>query len=210
MHWWVLVKRYFVFFTTCLIGYLKYQYSRRFTKRKPRDDLTPIDDVTQVHPNVIRILGQNPGPFTLQGTNTYLVGSNQKMFLIDAGEPNNPRYIDKLREALGAGTIEGIICTHWHHDHLGGCQSVREHFRTSKGDPPPVYKGKHGSAARKDYCEYIADGHVFRQNGVTLSIIDTKSHDELAELRVQEHMLSAYSNVTVTGRRAEVDGKSST
>ncbi|XGW33073.1 hypothetical protein V3C99_017519 [Haemonchus contortus] len=191
MQWWILVKRYFVFFTTCLIGYLKYQYSRRFTKRKPRDDLTPIEDITRIHPKVVQILGQNPGPFTLQGTNTYLVGSNQKMFLIDAGEPDNPRYIDKLREALGAGTIEGIICTHWHHDHLGGCQSKREHFRTSKGDPPPVYKGKHSSTARKDYCECIADGHVFRQNGVTLSVIDTKGHtsDHISVLYEEEGIL---------------------
>ncbi|PIO77613.1 hypothetical protein TELCIR_00277 [Teladorsagia circumcincta] len=143
------------------VGYLNYQYSRRFTKRKPRDNLTPIDDITQISPNVIRILGQNPGPFTLQGTNTYLVGSNEKMFLIDAGEPDNPRYIDRLREALGVATIEGIICTHWHHDHLGGCHSVREHFRTSKGDPPPVYKGKDKGVAKKDYYEYIGDGHRF-------------------------------------------------
>ena len=40
--------------------------------------LTPLDAVSRVSPLVTRILGQNPGPFTLQGTNTYLVGGGKK------------------------------------------------------------------------------------------------------------------------------------
>ncbi|KAK5976855.1 Beta-lactamase protein 2 [Trichostrongylus colubriformis] len=191
MHWWTLIRRYLDFFTTCLVGYLNYQYTRRFTKRKPRDNLSPIDDVTKIGPNVIRILGQNPGPFTLQGTNTYLVGSNNKMILIDAGEPDNPRYIDKLRSALGMASIEGIICTHWHHDHLGGCHSVRKHFRTSKGELPPVYKKNRNSAAENGFCEYIGDSHVIKQDNVTLKILDTKGHtsDHISVLYEEESIL---------------------
>ncbi|VDP20801.1 unnamed protein product [Heligmosomoides polygyrus] len=191
MNYWTLFRRYLDFLTTCVFGYLYYHYTRRFTKRRPRDDLTPMDDVVQISPNVTRILGQNPGPFTLQGTNTYLVGCGQKMFLIDAGESNNTRYIDRLKEALGDSSIEGIICTHWHHDHLGGCDSVREHFRSSNGQPPPVYKRKRDDKEQEHGYVHINDGHVFRQGDVTLTIIDTKGHtsDHISVLYQEEGIL---------------------
>ncbi|CAE6444981.1 unnamed protein product [Rhizoctonia solani] len=85
---------------------------------------------------VTRILGQNPGKFTLQGTNTYLIGRSPPYILIDTGE-GKPEYIPQLRNALesssaGRCPISDIIITHKHQDHHGGLIDVLDFLSSQR------------------------------------------------------------------------------
>lgn len=42
--------------------------------------------------------------------------------MIDAGDPNVPEYQESVKAVLESEntTIDSIVVTHWHHDHIGG------------------------------------------------------------------------------------------
>jgi glyoxylase-like metal-dependent hydrolase (beta-lactamase superfamily II) len=61
----------------------------------------------------------NPGPMTLEGTNTYLVGS-EPCLVIDPG-PADRSHIEAVREAAGErGGIGAVLLTHEDADHADG------------------------------------------------------------------------------------------
>jgi glyoxylase-like metal-dependent hydrolase (beta-lactamase superfamily II) len=76
---------------------------------------------------VIRVVAPNPGPFTLEGTNTYIVGE----WVVDPG-PAIPEHLDAVMAA--AGNIEGIALTHSHADHAEGAEPLGQRA----GGPPVV------------------------------------------------------------------------
>ncbi|XP_033348618.1 endoribonuclease LACTB2 [Bombus vosnesenskii] len=89
--------------------------------------LTDLPLVSRLSSRVIRILGCNKGVLTLQGTNTYLVGTGTRRILIDAGEEKSSNeYTKVLREVLEKekATIQHLLITHHHVDHLGGVNYV--------------------------------------------------------------------------------------
>ena len=78
--------------------------------------LVSIPAVSKLSSRVIRILGLNPSLKTLQGTNTYLIGSGSERFLIDTGE-GTPGYISNLVDVMkqeGVQSLNGILITHWY------------------------------------------------------------------------------------------------
>jgi glyoxylase-like metal-dependent hydrolase (beta-lactamase superfamily II) len=68
---------------------------------------------------VLRIVAPNPGPMTLEGTNTYLVGSDPCV-VIDPG-PDDPAHLEAIRATAGErGGIGIVLLTHSHADHASG------------------------------------------------------------------------------------------
>ncbi|CAI4224931.1 unnamed protein product [Auanema sp. JU1783] len=156
---------------------------------KSMPTLTPIDSISALSPLVIRILGQNPGPFTLQGTNTYLIGNGKKRILVDTGEPNISKYISELKSALGENEIDSIIVTHWHNDHVGGLPSVIENV---VGKKVPVYKfRKIGGEEDPEHFTYVEDGQEVKVDGATVRFVHTPGHtiDHAALYLLEENAL---------------------
>jgi glyoxylase-like metal-dependent hydrolase (beta-lactamase superfamily II) len=71
------------------------------------------------HAEILRIVAPNPGPMTLEGTNTFLYGSGP-CAVIDPG-PNVDSHLDAVRAAAEErGGIGLVILTHGHGDHADG------------------------------------------------------------------------------------------
>ncbi|GAA5932622.1 uncharacterized protein JCM15063_002157 [Sporobolomyces koalae] len=94
--------------------------------------LPTLPSVTKLSSYVTRILGQNPGKFTLQGTNTYLVHhpTSPSFILLDTAQ-SFPAYLPHLRSAIVSHPVQpcrvtDIVLSHWHLDHVDGIKSVIE------------------------------------------------------------------------------------
>ncbi len=74
--------------------------------------------------DVVGIRAANPGPFTLSGTNSWILGRNPA-WLIDPG-PALADHVEALRLELEArGGLGGILLTHDHADHADAVAAVR-------------------------------------------------------------------------------------
>jgi glyoxylase-like metal-dependent hydrolase (beta-lactamase superfamily II) len=135
-----------------------------------------LPDIDRWSPNVVVVRGQNPGPFTGPGTNTYLVGRGAHPFLLDTGS-GVPAYMPLLEQALdaehGRGGPGDLLITHVHGDHIGGAKDVLGKFgkRAVAKLPWPGKDERH-----EVELTAIRPGEVFRAEGVTLRAIHTPGH----------------------------------
>jgi glyoxylase-like metal-dependent hydrolase (beta-lactamase superfamily II) len=75
------------------------------------------------HPEVLRIVAPNPGPMTLEGTNTYVYGADPCV-VIDPGSEDEG-HLEAIREAAGErGGIGLVLLTHSHGDHTAGADKL--------------------------------------------------------------------------------------
>lgn len=154
--------------------------------------LIALPAVERLSPACIRILGGNPGKFTLQGTNTYLLGTGRRRILIDTGE-GRKAWISSIKSTLEQenATIDTALITHWHGDHTGGIKDLLSLFpQTSiyKNDPDP---------GQLD----IVDGQQFCVEGASLTASHTPGHttDHFVFIMKEEDAMFTADNVLGQG-----------
>lgn len=81
--------------------------------------------------DIARLRADNPGPFTLSGTNTWVLGRDPA-WVVDPGPAIDAHVGAVVAESERRGGIAGIALTHHHADHAGGASALRER----SGDPP--------------------------------------------------------------------------
>ncbi|KAI4465288.1 endoribonuclease lactb2 [Holotrichia oblita] len=139
-----------------------------------------IPNVTKLTSRIIRILGCNPSPMTLQGTNTYIIGTGKRRILIDTGDADIPQYINHLKSVLKHEDIDlaHIFITHWHHDHIGGINDVMELTDYTKYCQVWKYprEDKKDELPANVKFEYLKDGQEFSVEGATVRIVYTPGH----------------------------------
>lgn len=72
--------------------------------------------------SILRVLAPNPGPFTLEGTNTWVLGPGPSV-IIDPGPQDEGHIRSVLDEAVH---VEAILLTHHHPDHAEAAGRVAE------------------------------------------------------------------------------------
>ena len=127
-------------------------------------------DVALVH-------ADNPGPFTLTGTNTWIAGRDP-CWIVDPG-PDLDEHVERvLAEAARRGGAAGIALTHDHGDHAGAAPAVRV-----RAGGVPV------AAARWEGADVvIADGDTFGP----LRVVATPGH-------ATDHLAFVFGRVCFTG-----------
>ena len=107
-----------------------------------------------------RILAPNPGPYTLEGTNTWIVGPEPSL-VIDPGPDDDGHLADVAREA---GRVGAVLVTHDHPDHAPGAVPFAERVHA------PVY------ALRLTGAERVRAGQRVRAGATEVTVVPTPGH----------------------------------
>jgi glyoxylase-like metal-dependent hydrolase (beta-lactamase superfamily II) len=151
-----------------------------------------IPDVEQLTPRILRVLGQNPGTFTFQGTNTFIVGTGKSRILIDTagGEPEYAKLLASTLEARGI-SIQYALITHWHGDHSGGAPDLVRMYPHLKEH---IYKNNPERGQQN-----IFDEQVFRVEGATISSLHSPGHSEDHMCFILEEECAMFTGDNILG-----------
>ena len=147
----------------------------------------------RVTPYAEVLTARNPGPMTLEGTNTWLLGDPGALVVVDPG----PDEGGHLEAVAAAGTLARILLTHRHDDHAAGVRRLHE------------LTGAPAVAADPAHChdaDPLADGDVVEAGGLRIEVLATPGHtsDSLCLLVDDEEVPSVLTGDTILGRGTTV------
>ncbi|WP_328390100.1 MBL fold metallo-hydrolase [Nocardia sp. NBC_00416] len=121
-----------------------------------------------VTPSAAVLLANNPGPMTLDGTNTWILRSPGRTdcVVIDPG-PDDPAHIAAIAEATG-GAVALTLITHRHPDHTGGIDElVRLTGTPVRAMDPEFLRGD---------VSPLTDGEIVEAAGLRITVVHTPGH----------------------------------
>lgn len=123
----------------------------------------------QVTDHATLVRADNPGPMTLDGTNTWILrapGSDQAV-VVDPG----PMLEDHLRTVLAAaGRVAVVLLTHGHHDHSEGAAWFANQANCGVRSVDPAYR------IPTDHAHGLSEGDVITAGGLRVEVLPTPGH----------------------------------
>jgi glyoxylase-like metal-dependent hydrolase (beta-lactamase superfamily II) len=136
-------------------------------------------------PGIVRIVANNPSPFTYKGTNTYILGDGREVMLIDPG-PADMDHLEAVLAALKGRKLTHIVVTHTHHDHVDGLDALKERtgaLTAGFGRAVATPGRTRSSPAGGEYVEndfkpdvVLKDGDRLEGDGFALQALHTPGH----------------------------------
>ena len=135
----------------------------------------------QLEPLVRRVLAPNGSPFTYTGTQTYLVGTDAGVAVIDPG-PDLPEHLAALAAAIGEAPVVAICCTHTHRDHSPAAAPLAARTRAPIVGCAPLALASDEPRADVPFDtgyrpdRVLADGESIAGRGWALTALATPGH----------------------------------
>jgi glyoxylase-like metal-dependent hydrolase (beta-lactamase superfamily II) len=152
------------------------------------------ESVRHVLPTAAVLLQRNPGPMTLEGTNTWLLQAPDadETVVVDPGQADD-EHLDRLLEA--SPQVALVLVTHGHFDHSEAAAAL--HART--GAPVrAVDPGQcHGALP-------ITDGETLTAAGVRLDVVATPGHTADSVSFLVDDGAAVLTGDTILGRGTTV------
>ena len=114
------------------------------------------------------VLAGNPGPMTLDGTNTWVLREpgSALAVVVDPG-PDDPAHLAAVVDAVGDARVARILLTHGHPDHADGARS----FAARLGAPVAALDPAHRLGD-----EGLVGGETVVVGGLELAVVATPGH----------------------------------
>ena len=134
--------------------------------------MTPVavsrEYVARHEPGITAVRADNPGPLTLTGTQTYVIGTGP-IILLDPG-PRDEAHLGRVNEVIGGRPVAAVCLTHAHADHSESAAEAAARWGPLRASPATL--DRVGSAGRR-----LADGEAMElAEGLRLRAIATPGH----------------------------------